>query len=37
VELKKSYFRQAVKNIASAKADFASDGIGDMLSGLAAE
>jgi DNA modification methylase len=37
VELKKSYFRQAVKNIAMAKADFVSDGAGDLLSILAAE
>lgn len=34
VELKGSYFRQAVKNIASAKADFLADGSGDMLSAL---
>ena len=31
-ELKKSYFRQAVKNIASAKEDYIKDGAGDMLS-----
>lgn len=31
VELKRSYFRQAVKNIASAKEDFAKDGAGDLL------
>jgi hypothetical protein len=35
VELKKSYFRQAVKNIAMAKADFVADGAGDLLSQLA--
>ena len=35
VELKKSYYRQAVKNIAQAKADFINDGVGDMLSRLA--
>jgi len=34
VELKSSYYRQAAKNIASAKADFISDGAGDMLDGL---
>lgn len=32
VELKKSYFRQAVKNIACAKDDFLKDGAGDLLS-----
>jgi DNA modification methylase len=37
VELKSSYFRQAVKNIAAAKADFVKDGAGDLLSALAAE
>jgi DNA modification methylase len=31
VELKKSYYRQAVKNIAKAKSDFATDGAGDLL------
>lgn len=31
-ELKKSYFRQAVKNIAAAKDDYVKDGMGDMLS-----
>jgi len=31
-ELKKSYFRQAVKNIACAKDDYIKDGAGDMLS-----
>lgn len=31
-ELKKSYFRQAVKNIAQAKDDYIKDGAGDMLS-----
>ena len=31
-ELKTSYFRQAVKNIAQAKEDFVKDGAGDMLS-----
>ena len=31
-ELKTSYFRQAVKNIAQAKEDFINDGAGDMLS-----
>lgn len=30
VELKKSYFRQAVKNIAKAKDDFLTDGVGDL-------
>lgn len=35
VELKKSYYRQAVKNIAMAKEDFVNDGCGDMLSALA--
>lgn len=33
-ELKKSYYRQAVKNIAMAKYDYVSDGAGDLLSGL---
>lgn len=32
VELKKSYFRQAVKNIATAKDDFLADGSGDLIS-----
>lgn len=36
-ELKGSYFRQAVKNIAKAKADYVSDGAGDLLSAVAAE
>lgn len=36
VELKKSYFRQAVKNIATAKADYIADGSGDLLSMMAA-
>lgn len=31
VELKGSYYRQAVKNVAKAKADWAADGVGDML------
>lgn len=35
VELKKSYFRQAVKNIAKAKDDFIADGAGDLLSAVA--
>jgi len=34
VELKKSYFRQAVKNVACAKDDYVKDGAGDLLSGL---
>lgn len=34
VELKKSYFRQAVKNISCAKKDYISDGAGDLLSSL---
>ena len=34
VELKGSYYRQAVKNIAQAKADFIKDGAGDLLSGM---
>lgn len=34
VELKKSYFDQAVKNVANAKADFIADGAGDLLSEL---
>ena len=34
VELKTSYFRQAAKNIAQAKDDYAKDGIGDLLEGL---
>jgi DNA modification methylase len=34
VELKSSYYRQAVKNIAKAKDDFISDGEGDLLSML---
>jgi len=37
IELKKSYYRQAVKNIAKAKTDWASDGVGDMLGMMAAE
>lgn len=37
VELKGSYFRQAVKNVATAKEDFVADGAGDLLSILAAE
>jgi DNA modification methylase len=32
VELKKSYYRQAVKNVAMAKSDFVKDGAGDLLS-----
>lgn len=36
-ELKESYYRQAVRNIAGAKADFEADGVGDLLSTLAAE
>lgn len=31
VELKTSYYRQAAKNIAKAKSDFASDGAGDLI------
>jgi hypothetical protein len=31
VELKGSYFRQAAKNIAKAKEDFLTDGLGDLL------
>lgn len=34
VELKGSYFRQAVKNIASAKSDYEKDGMGDLISGM---
>lgn len=34
VELKASYYRQAAKNIAKAKADFDKDGAGDMLSAM---
>jgi DNA modification methylase len=34
IELKPSYFRQAVKNIASAKADYAKDGMGDLVSSM---
>lgn len=34
VELKASYYRQAAKNIAKAKADFDRDGAGDMLSAM---
>jgi len=37
VELKKSYYRQAVKNIAKAKGDFITDGVGDLLDMIAAE
>lgn len=33
-ELKKSYFRQAVKNISQAKADYEKDGMGDLLGKL---
>ena len=36
VELKGSYFRQAVKNIACAKDDFIKDGAGDLLSQMTA-
>ena len=36
VELKSSYFNQAKKNIAKAKADFKQDGIGDLLSDMEA-
>jgi DNA modification methylase len=36
-EIKKSYFRQAVKNIASAKSDYATDIEGDLLSVVAAQ
>lgn len=36
VELKGSYFRQAVKNIACAKEDFIKDGAGDLLSQMTA-
>jgi len=32
VELKSSYYNQAVKNIAKAKEDFVADGAGDLLS-----
>lgn len=32
IELKTSYFNQAVKNIACAKADYEKDGLGDLLS-----
>jgi DNA modification methylase len=35
VELKKSYYRQAVKNIAKAKGDFIRDGAGDLLARMA--
>lgn len=35
VELKKSYFRQAVKNIAKAKEDAKSDVMGDLFGGVA--
>ena len=34
-ELKKSYFRQAVKNIAKAKDDFRKDGVGDLFGAVA--
>lgn len=34
VELKKSYFRQAVKNVACAKSDYIQDGAGDMLTAI---
>lgn len=34
VELKASYYRQAAKNIAKARADFDKDGAGDMLSAM---
>ena len=34
VELKKSYFRQAVKNVACASDDFKKDSAGDMLSAI---
>ena len=37
VELKSSYFNQAVKNIAQAKQDFIEDGAGDLLSAILAE
>lgn len=33
-ELKKSYYRQAVKNISKAKGDYLSDGAGDLLAGM---
>lgn len=36
VELKGSYFRQAVKNIACAKEDFIKDGAGDLISQMTA-
>jgi len=36
VELKGSYYRQAVKNVASAKADFIKDGAGDLLAQMMA-
>lgn len=35
IELKKSYYRQAAKNIAAAKSDYITDGAGDLLSLLA--
>lgn len=34
VELKGSYFRQAVKNVASAKSDYERDGMGDLLGAM---
>lgn len=37
VELKGSYFRQAVKNVSKAKDDYVSDGSGDLVSFMAAE
>ena len=37
VELKKSYYRQAAKNIAKAKSDWVKDGAGDLLAAMAAE
>lgn len=36
VELKGSYYRQAAKNVAKAKADFVQDGAGDLLSAMLA-
>jgi hypothetical protein len=34
VELKTSYYRQAVRNVATAKDDYIADGAGDLLSAL---
>jgi DNA modification methylase len=34
IELKQSYFNQAVRNISTAKSDFEKDGAGDLLSAM---